>query len=87
MFIYNFRKKNEGKFMKKIISFVVLFLLVFSFCSCSQQTEEEFLLDFSDPNGEFSGIDLDGYECTIIQEYDLDHPFQYPVGTLWRIIT
>ena len=73
--------------MKKIISFVVLFLLVFSFCSCSQQTEEEFLLDFSDPNGEFSGIDLDGYECTIIQEYDLDHPFQYPVGTLWRIIT
>ena len=62
MFIYNFRKKNEGKFMKKIISFVVLFLLVFSFCSCSQQTEEEFLLDFSDPNGEFSGIDLDGYE-------------------------
>lgn len=68
--------------MRKIISFVVLFLLVFSFCSCSQQTEEEFLLDFSAPNGEYSGVDLDGYECTILQEYDLERPFQYPVGTL-----
>lgn len=68
--------------MKRLLSIFLLFTLIFGICSCTQKTEDEFLLDLNEVTGDGSAIDLDGYECTIIQEYDLEHPFQYPVGTL-----
>ena len=61
---------------------MLLFTLILGICSCTQHEEEEFLLDINGLNGDSTGIDLDGYECVIIQNYDLDHPFQYPIGTL-----
>ncbi len=68
--------------MKKIISCVLLFVIVFGICSCSQtEHPESFDMDIDDLF-ETDTVDLSGYECVIIQSYDLEHPFQYPIDTL-----
>ena len=67
--------------MKRIIIAAILIVFLFILGSCGQTMQEEFLIDFND--GATKGeIDFNGYDCKIIQDYDLDHPFQYPVGTL-----
>lgn len=67
--------------MKKSVSIIIVLLFLFAICSCTQGEKEEFLLDF-DSVSNTDTVDLGGYDCTIVQDYDLDHPFQYPVGTL-----
>ncbi|MBE6896417.1 MAG: hypothetical protein E7477_04880 [Ruminococcaceae bacterium] len=71
--------------MKKFISCMILILMMFSFCSCGAQVEENFDLDLNGINGESTGIDLDGYEFSIMQadlvEGDGAGIFSYPDNT------
>ncbi|MBO5300309.1 MAG: extracellular solute-binding protein [Clostridia bacterium] len=68
--------------MKKIISCVLLFVFIFGICSCAGSQNEEFLLDLNGINSDSSKIDLDGYECEIVQGFGMDTPFFYPLDTL-----
>lgn len=72
-------ESEEYNDMKKKL-LCALLLTVFTLCSCQLSGEEEFLDDFS--KGSDMKIDLSGYQCSIIQSYDLEHPFQYPLDTL-----
>ncbi|MBO5299841.1 MAG: hypothetical protein J6B51_07175, partial [Clostridia bacterium] len=68
--------------MKKIISCLLLLVMVFGICSCAQTEQpESFDMDIDDL---YDGdtIDLNGYECAIIQSFDLEQPFCYPLDTL-----
>ncbi|MBQ6053527.1 MAG: hypothetical protein IJL30_09640 [Clostridia bacterium] len=67
--------------MKKLTSVIILIIALLAVCSCAQKEQEEFLLEF-DTLQSSEVTDLNGYECPIVQDYDIDHPFQYPVGTL-----
>ena len=71
--------------MRKIIAFLLLAVMAFGICSCAQTTEEEFLLDLNGMNGDSSTIDLDGYECSIMQADLVEGDgglFSYPDSTL-----
>lgn len=68
--------------MKKIISCILLMVLTFGICSCANHSAEEFLLDLNGLNSNGAQIDLDGYECSIIQGFEIDQPFYYPFDTL-----
>ena len=71
--------------MRKIIAFLFLAVMAFGICSCAQTTEEEFLLDLNGMNGDSSTIDLDGYECSIMQADLVEGDgglFSYPDSTL-----
>ncbi len=68
--------------MKKKISCLLLLVMVFGICSCAQTEQpESFDMDIDDL---YDGdtIDLNGYECAIIQSFDLEQPFCYPLDTL-----
>jgi hypothetical protein len=68
--------------MKKLISCLLLLVFVFGICACGQtQQEEEFNLDL-DALYDGGTVNLDGYECIIIQSFDLEQPFSYPLDTL-----
>lgn len=71
--------------MKKLISCILLVLMTFSICSCAQQNEEEFSLDLGGMIGDGSKIDMDGYECVIMQNHMAESDtslFSYPTDTL-----
>lgn len=67
--------------MKRIISCLMILFLTIGTCSCGQEQEEEFDLDI-DSLYDGGTVDLEGYECIIIQSFDLEQPFCYPLDTL-----
>ena len=71
--------------MKKIIAVILVALMVFVVCACSQNDNEEFSLDFNDGrDGDIN--DFDGFKCVIMQNHMAETAatslFSYPSGTL-----
>ena len=71
--------------MKKTLSLLLVVLMIFAMCSCSQTAKEEFLEDFNAGMGG-SKTDFGGFECTIMQNHMAETSptslFSYPSGTL-----